>query len=382
MINLVENTITTGQISKLCKWLKTDPQLTKNGVTEKFEHIWGIKNNITYSVYVNSGSSANLLMFYAASLYKEKKRNKNVIVPAVSWSTTVTPLLQLGYNPIFCDCKLDNGLSIDPEHFKKLAKKYKPWAAIIVNPLGFIGDMEDIITTCEDYNIFFMEDSCETVGSTYNGEKAGNFGEMSSFSFYYGHHFSTIEGGMVCTDDKKLYKLLLMLRSHGWDRDLDIESKQNLRTVHNLDEFKSLYSFYVPGFNLRATDLQAFIGLEQMKLYEKVNAKRFENYKLYKENLKPGKYPVTPFKRNKIVSNFAYPVISENAKEIVKALTGYNIATRPLICGSMTTQPMMKKFKIANTNCSVAEDIVDKYGLYLPNHSYLKKRYIKNMRHC
>lgn len=379
MITLAKNTVTKKHIDKLCSWLKKNPKLTKGDLTNKLEYQWSAKNDFDYSVYVNSGSSANLLMFYAASLYQEKKKSKNVIVPAVSWATTVAPVLQFGYNPIFCDSALEQGLAINPAHFYKLVKKYKPWAAIVVNPLGFIGDMDKIKSICQEREVLLLEDSCETVGSTYKGIKAGNFGIMSSFSFYFGHHFSTIEGGMVCTNNKTLYNSVLMLRSHGWDRDLDENYKTKLRDAYNIKKFKSLYSFYVPGFNLRATELQAFIGLEQLKEYRNVSKKRLNNYELYNKYLKKTEYEIKPLPDNKVVSNFAYPLISKNINKIVDALIKNNIETRPLICGSMTKQPMLEKFTIEKTECPVAEDIVDKYGLYLPNHIYLKETEIKKI---
>ena len=259
-IKLVKDTIDDKDINMLIEWLKTNPKLTKGPITIEFEKKWSEWLGVKYSVFVNSGSSANLASIYSL-LLSGRLRNKKIVVPAVSWVTTVTPIIQLGLTPIMCDCDMDN-LGLDVNHLKQIIEEETPSAIILVHVLGFPNHMDEIIKLCKEKNILLVEDTCESMGSEYNNKKLGTIGDLSTFSFYFGHHMSTIEGGMISTDDEELYHILLSIRSHGWDRDLPEEKQLMLRNKHNVDKFRSLYTFYYPGFNLRSTDLQAFIGLE------------------------------------------------------------------------------------------------------------------------
>jgi CDP-6-deoxy-D-xylo-4-hexulose-3-dehydrase len=225
-IPLVKDTITEDNINTLIEWLKTNPRLTKGELTPKFEKEWSDWMGVKYSVFLNSGSSANLAMIYSLIL-SNKLKNKKIIVPAVSWVTTVTPAIQLGLEPIMCDCDKDD-LGLDIDHLKLLIEKHDPSCIILVHVLGIPNKMDEIQKLCDENNIILLEDTCESVGSMYKGKKLGTLGSMSSFSFYYGHHMSTIEGGMVCTDDEELYTILLSIRSHGWDRDLPEKQKKQL----------------------------------------------------------------------------------------------------------------------------------------------------------
>ena len=275
-INLVKDTIDVDDINKLIDWLKTNPKLTKGELTTEFEKLWSKWLGCKYSVFVNSGSSANLAAIYSLILSGKLKNNK-IIVPAVSWVTTVTPAIHLGLNPIMCDCDIDN-LGLNINHLKKLIKEENPAAIILVHVLGFPNHMSEIVELCEENNILLIEDTCESIGSKYNNKHLGTFGDLSTFSFYFGHHMSTIEGGMISTDDEELYYILLSIRSHGWDRDLPTHKQKELREKYKINDFKSLYTFYYPGFNFRATDLQAFIGIRQMAKLNEIVESRNKNY--------------------------------------------------------------------------------------------------------
>jgi len=279
-IRLVNDTIDKNDIDKLIEWLHTNPRLTKGDLTVQYEKKWSEWQDRKYSVFVNSGSSANLAMIYSLILSKRLKNNK-IIVPAISWVTTVSPLIQLGLEPIMCDCDKET-LGLDIEHLNTLVKEFNPSAILLVHVLGFPNKMHEIETICSKHNIILLEDCCEAIGSTYDNIKVGNFGLMSSFSTYFGHHISTIEGGIITTDDEELYHLLLSIRSHGWDRDLPIEKQKQLRNKYNISDFRAFYTFYYPGFNLRSTDLQAFLGMGQLDKLNNVVKRRNENYKRYK----------------------------------------------------------------------------------------------------
>ena len=282
-INLVKDTLDNNDVDKLVEWLQTYPRLTKGNLTIEFEKIWSKWLGKKYSVYVNSGSSANLAAIYSLIL-SGKLKNKKIIVPAVSWVTTVSPAIQLGLEPIMCDCDPDNlGLNVD--HLKKLIEDHDPSSLILVHVLGLPNKMDEITKLCEEKDILIIEDTCESIGSTYGGKLLGTMSDLSTFSFYFGHHMSTIEGGMVCTDDEDLYHILLSIRSHGWDRDLPLKKQKQLREKYGVTDFRALYNFYYPGFNLRSTDLQAFLGINQMEKLDNIIQTREKNYRRYKSNL-------------------------------------------------------------------------------------------------
>lgn len=371
-IKLVKDTISLENINSLIDWLKTNPQLTKGELTKEFEKKWSDWLGVKYSVFMNSGSSANLAMFYSLILSK-KLKNKKIIVPAVSWVTTVSPVIQLGLEPIMCDCDTNN-LGLDVDHLKKIIKKEKPSCLILVHVLGIPNNMTEIIELCKKHDIIILEDTCEAVGSKFQEKKLGSFGLMSSFSFYYGHHMSTIEGGMVSTNDDEFYEILLSIRSHGWDRDLPETKKKLLRKKYKVDEFKALYTFYNPGFNLRSTDLQAFLGLEQLRTLDEIIDKRNKNFEYYNKFLNNKIWKPTPPK-NSFVSNFAYPIITKKINSLVESLNSELIECRPLICGSISEQPFWYerygKKKLPNAKK------VHKFGLYLPNHQNISVDEIK-----
>jgi CDP-6-deoxy-D-xylo-4-hexulose-3-dehydrase len=372
MIKLVENTIDQNEINSLIDWLKTNPRLTKGDLTIEFEKKWSEYLGVKHSVFINSGSSANLAMIYSLVLSNRLKNNK-IIVPSVSWVTTVTPVIQFGLEPIMCDCDKDN-LGLDIDHFKQLIKEHKPSAVIIVHVLGVPNHMDEIISLCKENDIILIEDTCESIGSEINSVKLGNFGEMSSFSFYYGHHMSTIEGGMVSTNDEDLYHILLSIRSHGWDRDLPEDVRTKLREKYDISNFRSLYTFYYPGFNLRSTDLQAFLGINQLDKINSIVEKRKENFDLYNKYISDKIWKIKPPKGS-YVSNFAYPIITKKIDILVEELTKNDIECRPLICGSMNEQPFWyERFgkKYLPNSKSVHEN-----GLYVPNNPDMTEEDIK-----
>ena len=364
MITLVKDTIDNKDIDRLIDWLKTYPRLTKGLVTLEFEAKFSKWLGRKYSVFCNSGSSANLLML---SVLKEKYGSKKVVVPSVAWSTDLAPVIQLGLQPILCDCNMKD-LAVDLEHLEKIFTEESPDALLLVSALGLVPDMDKIVKLCSDYNVILLEDTCESLGCEFVNRKLGTFGIMSSFSTFFGHHISTIEGGLISTDDKELYELLVSIRSHGWARDLSVETQLNLSEEWNVSEFDSLYTFYYPGFNMRSTDLQAYIGLAQVDKLDDWGRKRLTNFNLYQELIE-NDYWKPDIDLNHFVSNFAYPIIHPNRNIIVENLRKNDVEVRPLICGSMGTQPFyVKKYgRLELPNVSV----VDKYGFYVPNHPTL-----------
>jgi CDP-6-deoxy-D-xylo-4-hexulose-3-dehydrase len=370
-IELIQDTIDNQDIDNLIDWLKTYPKLTKGDRTIEFETKWNNWLGTKHSVFVNSGSSANLLMLYALRVLKRMKNDK-VCVPSLCWATDLSPVLQLNMTPLLIDCNLDN-LSVDLNHLEKIFIEENPSVLLLVSVLGLSPDMKKIVELCNKYDVILLEDNCESQGTKYNDVKLGNFGLMSSFSTYFGHTMSTIEGGVISTNDEEVYHTLLQLRSHGWDRDLPKTKQNDLRKEWGISEFSSLYTFYIPGFNLRSTDLQAYIGLLQLNKVDQMINNRAKNFQYYKLKLE-GKVWFPKTFKNEFTANFALPFIaktSQDRENLIKELTDNNITCRPLISGSMGTQPFYKKIYGENIlpNCS----IIDKRGIYVPNHDKLTK---------
>ena len=206
MITLVKDTIDNNDIDRLVDWLKTYPRLTKGPVTLDFEKKYSEWLGRKYSVFVNSGSSANILMLSALQQGEYLKNNK-VVVPSVAWATDLAPVIQLGLEPILCDSNIED-LSADLGHLEKIFREESPSVLMFVSVLGLVPNMDKIVKLCDEYNVILLEDTCESMGCEYKGQKLGTFGKMSSFSTFFGHHISTIEGGIISTDDFELYELL------------------------------------------------------------------------------------------------------------------------------------------------------------------------------
>ncbi len=368
MVKLVNDTINNNDIDQLINWLKTYPKLTKGQLTLDLEDKWSKWLGTNYSIFCNSGSSANLLMLWALVEAGRINKNSKIVVPSAAWSTDLSPVIQLGMTPILCDINLKD-LSVDLNHLEEIFKTTKPEVLLLVSVLGLVPDMEKIVELCNKYNVILLEDTCESMGSKFKDKKLGTYGLMSSFSTYFGHHISTIEGGFVSTNDIELYEVLKSIRSHGWDRDASLEYSKHLRNQWKTSDFDALYTFYHSGFNLRSTDLQAFIGLGQIDKLDNICSKRNDNFKIYQKEL----LNISPILCERgFVSNFAYPVISKNRDAIVSALQSKQIEVRPMICGSMGKQPFyVKEYgKKELPNAS----IIDKYGFYVPNHPGLDKK--------
>jgi len=374
MIKLVSDTIDKDDINSLIEWLGQDeiPKLTKGELTWELEKRWAKKIGTKYSVFVNSGSSS-ILLSLAALLESKKIKNKKIIVPSLSWATDISSAMLLGMEPIMCDCNLTD-LSCDLNHLEELFKLHNPSSMILVSPLGLVPEMEKVLSLCEKYDVTLFEDVCESMGSKYQGKYLGSFGFASFFSMYFGHHLSTIEGGFINTNDEDFYHLLLMMRSHGWDRDLPKEKQEELRKKYKVSDFDSLYNFYVPGFNLRSTDLQAFIGLRSINKLDKYSKIRNLNFKTYNEFITKNELLLNE-REGDFISNFALPVVSKNKKEIINKLISNGIEVRPLIAGDMSKKPMWyEKFgKPSLPNC----EKINEYGFYIPNHQDLTSEQIK-----
>jgi len=367
---LAEDTISQDDLNDLIGWLQGTPWLTMNTLTREFEHAWAGWVGRRHALFVNSGSSANLLMYYAA-LCSGRLRNRKVIVPSIAWATTLAPAMQLGFEPILCDAE-PTTFGLDPAHLEQLCREHDPALVIVVHVLGVPIDVDAILRLKARYDFMLLEDTCAATGSRYDGKKVGTFGELSSFSFYFGHHLSTIEGGMVCSDDQELQHILLQIRSHGWANDLPPERQDAIAKQHGVLPFNQRFAFYHPGFNVRPTDLNAKLGLSQLKRADEVVARRVHNDTLYRSRFRGAEGFTCQRNDRATISSISFAALAasrEHRDRVGAALRAAQVETRPLGGGSMGRQPFWTaRYGVA---AMPVADRVHEASFMLPNHPQL-----------
>jgi len=367
---------------ELLKFIGKAQQLSFGKECEKFEENFARYQGRKYCVFVNSGSSANLALVQALlNLKKLKKRNK-VGFSALTWATNAMPLIQLGLEAVPIDIEIDT-LNISSEKVEQILKKYSLKAIFLTNLLGFCGDIEKIRSICKRKKIILLEDNCESLGTVYKGKKLGNFGLASTFSFYVGHHMSTIEGGAICTDDEELATMLRLVRAHGWDRNLDFTKQTEMRSKFKVNStFYSRYTFYDLGYNLRPTEINGFIGNMQLKYINQINNKRNKNFKKFSVLCNDAErfYPIKS-SHIEFVSNFAFPLICKSQKirdELVKLCDGV-LEIRPVVGGDITRQPFFSKYMKKYTKGNKNAKLVHEQGLYFGNNPELTNLELKKI---
>ena len=374
---LQNNPFTNKDLQKYSKYLINSKQLTQGEMVKYFEKQFSSWNKSKYSVYVNSGSSANLITVFAAKEYFGWKEGDEIIVPSLTWPTTVTPVLQAGLIPKFLDCNLED-LSINYDSLKKIISK-KTKAIFIAHILGYPANIKKIKKVIENRKITILEDCCESIGAKINNKKIGNFGLAGTFSFYWGHHMTTIEGGMITTNSRKFYELCLLKRSHGFARDLD---KKKLSLVSK--KFKNIdknFLFLTDGFNVRSTNFNAFIGNHQLKKLNKYIRIRNDNFKIFLKVMKKFQklvFTVGKFSAIKNISSYAFPIIFYEKKNLDKfkiLCKKNNIEFRPIISGNLLHQPFLKN---KYTGSFPNSNLIHKFGIYLGNNQFVNnKNFIK-----
>ena len=340
-------------------------QLTMQKKTLKFESYFKKKLKLNYCLMVNSGSSANLLSFFALINPKKKNRLKigdECLVPAICWSTSLWPVIQAGLKPRLIDVDI-NTFSINLETIKKNYTK-KTKAILLINVLGNSSNIYEIRKFALKKKIYLIEDNCESLGSKYKNHYLGSFGDFSTFSFYYSHQITSGEGGMVACKKKSDFLLLKSLRAHGWDRDI-IKNKNNKN-----------FNFINSGFNLRPLEISAAIGLSQFRRLNKMMNIRSYNREMLIDSLKKSKNWKNQFSffypaKNIRPSWFGFPVLINpkyaNKKKIfLKFLESNKIETRPIISGNFINQPAVKLFDIKfNRDDLINSNEIDKRGFFI-----------------
>lgn len=377
MIRLMKNTFYKEEETKkrLCEFIRESDKLSMGEKCKMFEGEFSKYQGRKYSVLFNSGSSANLALIQSLLNLGRLKKGDNVGFSALTWSTNVMPLIQLGLNPVPIDISLEN-LNVNSVNLENCNENLK--ALFTTNILGYCGDLDKIKEICTDEGIVLLEDNCESLGSRLGNVRLGNFGLASTFSFYVGHHLSTIEGGMVCTEEVELYNALLMVRAHGWARNLDTGSQTIFKKKYGIGDFHEKYTFYSLGYNLRPTEITGFIGLEQLEYLEEICYKRKQIFLRYEEEaLKNPDILRLDWSHMVFVSNFGYPLIFKDKETMEKYKNKFldKVEIRPLLGGDMTKQPFFLKNKYECPNTKK----INECGFYIPNNPDLTEEEINTI---
>ncbi|MEK7526944.1 MAG: DegT/DnrJ/EryC1/StrS family aminotransferase [Patescibacteria group bacterium] len=373
MIKLVKSTFYNEPETKkkLVDFILRADILSMGEETRKFENSFAKKQGRKYAIFVNSGSTANLVLLQALINLGQLKAGARVGISAVTWSTNVMPIIQLGFQPVAIDCELET-LNVSPRTLKKHLGKLD--ALFLTNVLGLADDIKAIEKLCKKHQVIFLEDNCESLGSKTAGKLLGNFGLAATFSFFVGHHLSTIEGGMIVTDDEKLSHQLIMARAHGWSRNLPIGQRADLKKKHAVEDFFDFYTFYDLAFNFRSTDIHGFVGNVQLPHLDKMVRRREQNFYALKPAMDKNPHILAlRVAHMDIFSNFAVPLIFKSREAFEKYRVNFEkagVEIRPIIAGNMLRQPFYKKYVIKIEECPNA-DYIHHHGFYFGNNPEL-----------
>jgi len=372
---LMSNNILPKDKNILIQFIKKSNKFTNGPKVIEFEKKWSKWLGVKYSTFVNSGASANLI---SINILKELNKNKNeVILPAFTWSSDVVAVINAGFKPVFVDIDFEN-LALNENLVRKKINK-NTLAIFITHAMGFIGLTKKFIKFIKKKKIYLIEDVCESHGARLGKKKAGTLGEISNFSFYYGHHMTTIEGGMISTNSKKIDRLAKMKRGHGLLRD----SQDTTFINENIKRKKDLnndFIFYTEGFNLRNTELSAVIGIEQLKRLNKNIKIRNQNHRLFLKHLREDIF----FKNFNLKgsSNYGLHLILKKKdtklfKKILRILDKNLIEYRLGSLGNQIRQPYLKKFrKPSYLKALKNTEHMHFFSVYIGNHQALEKQKI------
>lgn len=355
--------------AKLCDFLSRPEQLSIGKYCQEFEEKFAKWQGRKYCVFVNSGSSANLILLQSLLNTGRLQKGDEVGFSSLTWATNPMPLMQLGYIPVPIDIELAT-LNVSLGSFKKSIKGKNIKALFITNVLGLCDNIEAITEYCHEKNILLIEDNCESMGTMYKGKKLGNYGLASSFSTYIGHHMSTIEGGMVCTDDRDFYINLVMVRAHGWDRNLPANIQDEIRAKYGVGGFYAKYAFYTLGYNVRPNEINGFIWSDQIQYLDEIVTIREANFQRFVEkvNSNPDFYPIQHDHIEK-VSNFAIPVVCKSLEILEKYKFRFEagaVEIRPIISGDITEHIFWKEV-YGELNKKTTAQLVHSHGFYFWN---------------
>lgn len=351
-------------LEALGNWLLSKPDKLSMGVLcAEFERRFAAYQGRKHAILFNSGGSANLALMQALRNMRFSFR-MGVGFSALTWSTNVVPILQMGYEAVPLDC--------DPCTLNTMAAQLEPQrknlsALFITNALGYLPDLDRIRDICDSENILLFEDNCESLGSSLPAGLAGNFGLASTFSFFVAHHMSTIEGGMVCTDHDELAEMLVMTRANGWDRNLPDIQKAYMRHRYNVIPFRAAYTFYVRGFNMRPTEITGFLGVKQLEHLEESLLWRSEHFdRLDKKAALNPDFERLERGHMSRLAPFAFPIVCKTpqlAYQYMQKFQQAGVEIRPIIAGNIARQPFYRYEPYAKKELPGA-DRVEQCGFY------------------
>lgn len=373
---LMKNTLSFMDRVKLAKFVLTSDKFTQGCKVAQFEGEWSKWIGCKHSLFVTSGSTANFLLVAAVMEKYGLNPGDKVILPACTWVTNINPIFQLGLTPIFCDVNLQN-YSFDIDNLKQISEKHSDIKMVFVTHL--LGIPADVNAYKEIFpNAIFIDDVCESHGCTdFNGNKVGSESLGATFSFYFGHHMSTIEGGMISTNDSDLYDLMKIKRSHGLARVSD-----NFDSYTNKNpEIEKSFLFVTDGYNFRNTELAAVLGLSQLKRLDKFIEIRRDNYFKFLGVVYENKnlYPLQPSLGN---SCFCFPFICKTKQikqKLINLFDNYSVEYRPIVGGNLLKQPYLN-YQIDSNIGVLNADIIHENGVYIGNSQFVTDKNMKVLK--
>ena len=369
----------------LSDFILRTPRFSMDRECLAFEEEFAAYQGRRRAVLFNSGSSANLALLQALKNLGILKAGAKVGFTAVTWATNVMPIIQLGMTPVPIDCDPCT-LNVGSAQLLQRLTDPRLDAFFATDVLGLLGDMPEIRRLCEERGILLFEDNCESLGSEMAGVKAGNFGLAATFSFYIAHHMTTIEGGMVATDDEELANMLRMVRVNGWDRNLSAAAKEAIRGKHGLrSDLDASFAFYDLGYNLRPTEITGFLGRDQLRYLPASVLARQKNFLEVQKAVSwnPELIPLR-HEHQSVVSSFSMPVIcrsAEGRERLSSKLKEAGIEHRPVIAGNIQRQPFYTKY-VDQTYPLPGADQIHDCGLYFGNYPELTPEDIALMVGC
>lgn len=368
---LMKDTISFSDKLKLIHFILTSNRFTNGPKVVEFEKKWSAWLGVKHSLFVSSGSTANFLLIAAIKELYNLQNGDKVLLPACTWVTSVAPIIQLGLTPIFCDISLSN-YCIDEKDLESIKEKHPDIKLVFTTHLlGFHSNIDQIQNIFPDAIV--AEDCCESHGVlNQDNQRTSKSSQAMTFSFYYGHHMTTIEGGMISTNNSELYELMRMKRSHGFAREASKEKFNYYKDKY--DSILPSFLFVTDGYNFRNTELSAVLGISQLKRLDSFIQKRKINYKKYLNLISnyPDKFHIPEDYPG--ISSFSLPFICKNLETfevLKKQFDLHKIEYRPIVGGNLLNQPFLKDYSFGYEKTNYNVDLLQEFGLYVGNSQYV-----------